>query len=213
VLDLVPATGGRVTFDGSELYDVEAGRHMKAAELRALRPGMQMIFQDPYASLNPKKTIGQIVSRGVTYHHIVPKREVADYTVSVMERCGLPASAYGRYPFEFSGGQRQRAVIARALAVKPRFIVCDEPTASLDVSIQSQILNLMLDLQRDEGLSYLFISHDFSVVRAFCDSVCVMYKGRVVERGATKDVVDNPKDEYTKLLLASIPIEHPRDRA
>ena len=181
------------------------------SDMTKLRSEIQIIFQDPYASLDPRKSVGQIVSEGIKKHKIVPKDKVEEKTKEMLELCGLDATSVFRYPHEFSGGQRQRIGIARALAMNPKFIVCDEPTAALDVSIQSQILNLMLDLKEKFGLTYLFISHNFSVVKSFCDEIAVMYLGQIVEKGKADEVYNNPKHPYTKALISSVPIQHPNE--
>lgn len=209
ILRLIEPSGGRVLFDGKELFHVEEKRFMKPKELSDLRKEMAMIFQDPYSSLNPHMTIGEAVRAGVVRHQIVPKEEVTDYCVEMLCACGLEKEAYDSYPNEFSGGQRQRAVIARALALKPKFVVCDEPTAALDVSIQSQVLNTMLEMQEQMGLTYLFISHNLQVTRAFCDEIAVMYLGKIVERGPSDEVYYHGLHPYTKALIASLPISEP----
>lgn len=209
ILQLIEPTGGSVIFDGKELFHVEEKRFMKPKKLSDLRKEMAMIFQDPYSSLNPRMTIGEAVKTGVVRHRIVPKSEVVSYCKEMLCACGLEKEAYDSYPNEFSGGQRQRAVIARALALKPKFVVCDEPTAALDVSIQSQVLNTMLDMQEQMGLTYLFISHNLQVTRAFCDEIAVMYLGKVVERGPSDDVYFHGLHPYTKALIASLPINEP----
>ncbi len=174
-----------------------------------MRKEMAMIFQDPYSSLNPHMTIGEAVKAGVARHHIVDKELIPDYCIEMFLACGLEKEAYDSYPNEFSGGQRQRAVIARALALKPKFVVCDEPTAALDVSIQSQVLNTMLDMQEQMGLTYLFISHNLQVTRAFCDEIAVMYLGKIVERGPSEEVYLHGLHPYTRALIASLPISEP----
>ena len=208
VLGLTPPTGGKVKFGDNVIFDVENNTKISNSEMTKLRSEMQIIFQDPYASLDPRKSVGQIVSEGIKKHEIVPKDKIEDKTKEMLELCGLDATTMFRYPHEFSGGQRQRIGIARALAMNPKFIVCDEPTAALDVSIQSQILNLMLDLKDKFGLTYLFISHNFSVVKSFCDEIAVMYLGQIVEKGSAYEVYNNPKHPYTKALISSVPIQH-----
>lgn len=168
-----------------------------------------MIFQDPYSSLNPHMSIGEAVREGVRQHNIVPREQEEAYCTEILQSCGLEKSAYFRYPNEFSGGQRQRAVIARALALQPKFVVCDEATAALDVSIQSQILNLMLDLKDKWQLTYLFISHNLEVTRAFCDEIAVMYLGKIVERGPSDEVFKHSLHPYTRALIASLPVSEP----
>lgn len=208
VLGLTSPTGGKVKFGDNVIFDVENNTKISNSEMTKLRSQMQIIFQDPYASLDPRKSVGQIVSEGIKKHEIVPKDKIEDKTKEMLELCGLDATTMFRYPHEFSGGQRQRIGIARALAMNPKFIVCDEPTAALDVSIQSQILNLMLDLKDKFGLTYLFISHNFSVVKSFCDEIAVMYLGQIVEKGSAYEVYNNPKHPYTKALISSVPIQH-----
>lgn len=209
VLGLTSPTGGKVKFGDNVIFDVENNTKISNSEMTKLRSQMQIIFQDPYASLDPRKSVGQIVSEGIKKHKIVPKDKIEEKTKDMLELCGLDATSMFRYPHEFSGGQRQRIGIARALAMNPKFIVCDEPTAALDVSIQSQILNLMLDLKDKFGLTYLFISHNFSVVKSFCDEIAVMYLGQIVEKGSAYEVYNNPKHPYTKALISSVPIQHP----
>lgn len=211
ILNLTPPTGGKVAFGDNIIFDVENNIKISNSEMTKLRSDIQIIFQDPYASLNPRKSVGQIVSEGIKKHKIVPKDQIEEKTKEILELCGLDATSIFRYPHEFSGGQRQRIGIARALAMNPKFIVCDEPTAALDVSIQSQILNLMLDLKDKFGLTYLFISHNFSVVKSFCDEIAVMYLGQIVERGQADEVYNNPKHPYTKALISSVPIQHPHE--
>ena len=211
ILGLTPPTGGKVAFGDNIIFDVENNIKISNSEMTKLRSDIQIIFQDPYASLNPRKSVGQIVSEGIKKHKIVPKDQIEEKTKEILELCGLDATSIFRYPHEFSGGQRQRIGIARALAMNPKFIVCDEPTAALDVSIQSQILNLMLDLKDKFGLTYLFISHNFSVVKSFCDEIAVMYLGQIVEKGKADEVYNNPKHPYTKALISSVPIQHPHE--
>ena len=196
-------TDGQVLFEGKEVFD------LSDKELRAMRTQMQIIFQDPFSSLSPRLPISEIIGEAVREHKIVPKAEFNDYIDQVMDNCGLQPFHKDRYPHEFSGGQRQRICIARALALNPKFIVCDEPVSALDVSIQAQIINLLRDLQQKYGLTYLFISHDLSVVEHISDAVGVMYLGSLVEYGATKDIFDNPLHPYTKALFSAIPIPDP----
>ncbi len=209
ILGLTPPTGGRVSFEDKIIFDVENNIKISNKEMTKLRSDIQIIFQDPYASLDPRKSVGQIVSEGIKKHKIVPKDKVEEKTKEMLELCGLDETSIFKYPHEFSGGQRQRIGIARALAMNPKFIVCDEPTAALDVSIQSQILNLMLDLKERFGLTYLFISHNFNVVKSFCDEIAVMYLGEIIEKGKAEEIYNNPKHPYTKALISSVPIQHP----
>ena len=197
-------TGGDVLFNGREVYS------LNAKELHDARTKMQIIFQDPYSSLSPRLPISEIVGEAVREHNLVPKDELDDYIDKVMEECGLQPYHKMRYPHEFSGGQRQRICIARALALNPEFSVCDEPVSALDVSIQAQIINLLHDLQEERGLTYLFISHDLSVVEHISDAVGVMYLGGMVEYGYTADIFKNPLHPYTKALFSAIPIPDPK---
>ncbi|MBQ8974470.1 MAG: ABC transporter ATP-binding protein [Oscillospiraceae bacterium] len=196
-------SGGQVLFNGQEIYD------MSVKELRELRTKMQIIFQDPFSSLSPRLPVGEIIGEAVREHNIVPKNEFDDYVDQVMDNCGLQPFHKTRYPHEFSGGQRQRICIARALAVNPEFVVCDEPVSALDVSIQAQIINLLNDLQEKYSLTYLFISHDLSVVEHISDTVGVMYLGNLVEYGETEDIFDHPLHPYTEALFSAIPIPDP----
>jgi peptide/nickel transport system ATP-binding protein len=196
-------TDGQVLFNGQEVYD------LGKKELRALRTKMQIIFQDPFSSLSPRLPVGEIIGEAVREHNLVPKAEFDDYIDQVMENCGLQPFHKDRYPHEFSGGQRQRICIARALALNPEFVVCDEPVSALDVSIQAQIINLLKDLQDKYALTYLFISHDLSVVEHISDTVGVMYLGNLVEYGQTEDIFRNPAHPYTKALFSAIPIPDP----
>ena len=172
----------------------------------------QMVFQDPASSLNPSRTVGWILAEPLRIHKLCPPREFAGRAEALLERVGLPRNLLGRYPHELSGGQRQRVGIARALAVEPRLVVCDEPVSALDVSVQAQMLNLLLDLQADEGLTYVLVSHDLSVVRHSAGRVCVMFLGRVCEIGPTEEVFTAPRHPYTKLLLAAVPRPDPTRR-
>lgn len=196
-------TDGQVLFNGKEIYD------LSKPELRALRTKMQIIFQDPFSSLSPRLPVGEIIGEAVREHNLLPKGEFSDYIDKVMDECGLQPFHKTRYPHEFSGGQRQRICIARALALNPEFVVCDEPVSALDVSIQAQIINLLKNLQEERKLSYLFISHDLSVVEHISDSVGVMYLGNLVEYGNKKDIFANPLHPYTKALFSAIPIPDP----
>ena len=196
-------TGGQVLFNGQEVYD------LSPKEMRPLRTKMQIIFQDPFSSLSPRLPVGEIIGEAVREHNLVPANEFDDYIDKVMDNCGLQPFHKDRYPHEFSGGQRQRICIARALALNPEFVVCDEPVSALDVSIQAQIINLLKDLQEQYKLTYLFISHDLSVVEHISDSVGVMYLGSLVEYGDTADIFRNPLHPYTKALFSAIPVPDP----
>ena len=196
-------SGGQVLFNGQEVYD------LSSKELRALRPKMQIIFQDPFSSLSPRLPVGEIIGEAVREHNLVPKEEFDDYIDNIMDNCGLQPFHRDRYPHEFSGGQRQRICIARALALNPEFVVCDEPVSALDVSIQAQIINLLRDLQEKYSLTYLFISHDLSVVEHISDTVGVMYLGNLVEYGATDDIFAEPLHPYTQALFSAIPVPDP----
>ena len=196
-------TGGQVLFNGQEVYD------LSPKEMRDMRTKMQIIFQDPFSSLQPRMPVGEIIGEAVREHGLVPKEEFDDYIDKVMDDCGLQSFHKDRYPHEFSGGQRQRICIARALALKPEFIVCDEPVSALDVSIQAQIINLLKELQEQYKFTYLFISHDLSVVEHISDTVGVMYLGNLVEYGATEDIFKNPLHPYTKALFSAIPVPDP----
>ncbi|MBR3035023.1 MAG: ABC transporter ATP-binding protein, partial [Firmicutes bacterium] len=193
-------TDGQVLFNGKEVYDLPKD------ELRALRPKMQIIFQDPFSSLSPRLPVGEIIGEAVKEHNLVSAAEYDDYIDHVMDQCGLQPFHKDRYPHEFSGGQRQRICIARALALSPEFIVCDEPVSALDVSIQAQIINLLEELQNEHKLSYLFISHDLSVVEHISDAVGVMYLGNPVEYGDKADIFRNPLHPYTEALFSAIPV-------
>ena len=200
LLDLLEPTRGEIAYDGKPVSS-RRGR----ARL-ALRRDMQVVFQDPYSSLNARMTVREILTEGMVIHRLAKSADERDRRATdLLERVGLPARALGRYPHEFSGGQRQHIAIARALSVGPRFIVCDEPTSALDVSVQSQVLNLLTRLQREEGLTYLFITHNLLVVEYIADEVCVMEKGRIVERGWVDRIFDHPENPYTRRLLESIP--------
>jgi len=199
ILRLIPATEGEVFFEGLDVF------HLGRRELRTLRRRMQIIFQDPFGSLNPRMTVGTIVGEALTVHGIARGRQREQRVAELLERCGLSASHMRRYPHEFSGGQRQRIGIARALALEPDLIVCDEPVSALDVSIQSQILNLLQDLQDEFGLSYLFIAHNLAVIEHFSDDVTVMYLGKIVEYAAADEIYRNPKHPYTQALLSAVP--------
>lgn len=203
ILRLIDKTDGDIIFDGQDISKLDK------KELRKLRTRMQIIFQDPYSSLSPRLPVGEIIGEAVREHGIVPASEYDSYITEIMKECGLQEYHKDRYPHEFSGGQRQRICIARALALKPSFIVCDEPVSALDVSIQAQIINLLKDLQRDRDLTYLFISHDLSVVEHISDTIGVMYLGNLVETGSTEDIFSNPLHPYTKALFSAIPMPDP----
>lgn len=203
ILRLHDLTGGTVLFNGQDLSK------LSRTKLRALRPQIQIIFQDPYSSLSPRLTVGAIIGEAVSAHKLVPNSQLKEYVLQVMKDCGLQPHYYERYPHEFSGGQRQRICIARAIALRPRFIVCDEPVSALDVSIQAQIINLLKDLQEKYGYTYLFISHDLSVVEHISDSVGVMYLGNMVEYGSKEDIFKNPLHPYTKALFSAVPMPDP----
>ena len=196
-------TAGPVLFNGREVYDLPKD------ELRALRPKMQIIFQDPFSSLSPRLPVGEIIGEAVKEHNLVSAAEYDDYIDHIMDQCGLQPFHKDRYPHEFSGGQRQRICIARALALSPEFIVCDEPVSALDVSIQAQIINLLEELQNEHKLTYLFISHDLSVVEHISDTVGVMYLGNLVEYGLKEDIFRNPLHPYTEALFSAIPVPDP----
>ncbi len=206
VLRLIPATAGQVRFRGTDVF--AAGRR----ELRELRRHMQIIFQDPIGSLNPRMNVGSIVGEALTVHGLARGRQRDARVAGLLERCGLSAAHMNRYPHEFSGGQRQRIGIARALALNPELIVCDEPVSALDVSIQSQILNLLADLQAEFGLSYLFIAHNLAVVEHCSDELAVMYLGRIVEIAPAGEAYSNPKHPYTQALLSAVPEPDPAKR-
>ena len=204
VLQLLKPTSGSVVFDGQDLTT------MDKKGLRHVRRDLQVVFQDPYASLNPRMTVGDIVSEPLLVHDIGDRRSRRRSAEQLLEVVGFNPDFINRYPHEFSGGQRQRIGIARALALNPSLIVCDEPVSALDVSIQAQILNLLKDLQREFGLAYLFIAHDLAVVRTMSDRIAVMNKGKIVEIGPAEEVYTNPQDPYSQALLAAVPIPDPR---
>lgn len=200
LLKLTPATSGQVIFEGADILP------MKEAQFRPLRKDIQMIFQDPFGSLNPRLTIHAILSEPLEIHFPeMNKSDRRERVAELLRLVGLPADAMGRYPHEFSGGQRQRIGIARALAVKPRFIVCDEPVSALDVSVQAQIVNLLQDLQEQFGVAYLFIAHDLAVVQHMSDQVIVMHRGKIVEAAPARQIYEDPQHEYTKKLLGAVP--------
>jgi len=204
VLQLLKPTNGSVRFMVKELTT------MSSHDLREMRREMQIVFQDPYSSLNPRMTVGNIVAEPLAVHGIGTRRSREARVRDLLETVGFNPDFTNRYPHEFSGGQRQRIGIARALALNPRLIVCDEPVSALDVSIQAQILNLLKDLQRDLGLAYLFVAHDLAVVRAVSDRIAVMNKGVLVETGDANEVYRHPKEDYTRALLAAVPVPDPR---
>lgn len=203
ILHLYDITGGQVFFEGTDIAP------MSEKEFRPYRTDMQIIFQDPYSSLSPRMMVGEIIGEAALQHKLVSKANYRDYVISVMKQCGLQPYYFERYPHEFSGGQRQRICIARALAMKPKFVVCDEPVSALDVSIQAQVINLLTDLQKEMGLTYLFISHDLSVVQHISDDVGVMYLGSMMEYGAKDDIFSNPMHPYTQALFSAIPVPDP----
>jgi oligopeptide transport system ATP-binding protein len=204
VLQLIKPTSGSIRFMGQELTEI--GRE----ELRHMRREMQIVFQDPYASLDPRMTVGGIVGEPLEVHGIGTRRSRTETVRRLLDIVGFDPNFTNRYPHEFSGGQRQRIGIARALALNPKLIVCDEPVSALDVSIQAQILNLLKDLQRDFSLTYLFISHDLAVVRTMSDRIAVMNEGKLVEIGTAEQIYNEPRDEYTKALFTAVPVPDPR---
>jgi oligopeptide transport system ATP-binding protein len=203
IIRLYDKTDGDVLFKGIPIHS------LKKSELRKLRPKMQMVFQDPFSSLNPRLRIGDAVGEALLDHGLVSKNELRDRVIEALEMCGLASYHIDRYPHEFSGGQRQRIGIARALILDPEFIVLDEPVSSLDVSIQAQIINLLMDLQQQKGLTYLFISHDLSVVEHISTRVAVMYLGNIVEMASRDELFDHPLHPYTQALLSAVPIPDP----
>jgi oligopeptide transport system ATP-binding protein len=204
ILQLLKPTSGSVRFQGTELTKLSGGA------LRRIRREMQIIFQDPYSSLDPRLTVEKIVRDPLDVHRIGDRGSRRARVHELLDLVGFDPAHGHRYPHEFSGGQRQRIGIARALALRPKLLICDEPVSALDVSIQAQILNLVNDLQQKLGLTYLFIAHDLAVVRAMSDRIAVMRKGRIVETGDADDVYGNPKDPYTQALLAAVPVPNPR---
>ena len=203
ILKLYEPNEGQIIFDGHDITKISKN------EMRKYRTSMQLIFQDPYSSLPPRMTVGSIISEAVIYHNIVPKEQVNEYVRDIMKKCGLQPQYYDRYPHEFSGGQRQRICIARALAVNPKLVICDEPVSALDVSIQAQIINLLKELQLKLGLTYVFISHDLSVVKYITDQILVMYLGNTMELGDTDEIFDNPLHPYTQALFSAVPVPDP----
>ena len=207
VLKLHQPTAGQIIFEGKDITNYTP------KQMRALRTKMQIVFQDPYSSLPPRSTVGDILSEPVRVHNIVPPAQVKDYVLNIMEQCGLRDYYYERYPHEFSGGQRQRICIARALAVAPKLVICDEPVSALDVSIQAQIINLLKKIQEERKLTYLFISHDLSVVKYISDKIGVMYLGSMVEFGDKDKIFDNPLHPYTNALFSAVPNPNPDEKS
>ena len=203
VLRLTPASAGAVRFGGNDVLSIGG------AELRALRCRMQIVFQDPYSSLDPRMTLGKAVAEGIEIHRLVPAAAIQERVAQLFEEVGLDRTFMHRYPHECSGGQRQRVGIARALAVNPEFLICDEPVSALDVSVQAQVINLLGDLQRTRRLAYLFIAHDLAVVRQLAHRIAVMYFGRIVELAAAEDVIHRPRHPYTQALLSAVPVPDP----
>ena len=215
ILRLYEPTGGKIVYDGQTIFDNPLDKNgkplgkAKSVNMLPYRKKMQIIFQDPYSSLSPRLPVGEIIGEAVREHNLVPKSEYADYVTKIMDDCGLQSYHKDRYPHEFSGGQRQRICIARALALNPEFVVCDEPVSALDVSVQAQIINLLKELQEKRNLTYLFISHDLSVVEHISDTIGVMYLGGLVETGTTADIFANPLHPYTEALFSAIPMPDP----
>ncbi|MBE5742650.1 MAG: dipeptide ABC transporter ATP-binding protein [Clostridiales bacterium] len=203
ILKLYESNGGKIIFNGEDITNASKKQMLKH------RTDMQLIFQDPYSSLPPRMTIGNIIAEAVKVHKIVPKDKVSEHVHDIMRKCGLQDHYYDRYPHEFSGGQRQRICIARALAVNPKLVICDEPVSALDVSIQAQIINLLKELQQNMGLTYVFISHDLSVVKYITDNILVMYLGNSMELGDTADIFARPLHPYTQALFSAVPIPDP----
>ncbi len=204
VIRLIEPTSGSVFFEGEDLLAVDKEKMIK------LRQHVQMVFQDPYASLNPRKSIGESIGEALKVHNIITnKNELTERVAQILVQIGLDPSVMNLYPHQFSGGQQQRICIGRAIALNPKLIICDEAVSALDVSVRSQILNLLADLKDKLGLSYLFISHDMSVIRHFCDRVIVMYLGKMMEEASTEELFNNPKHPYTQALLSAIPKRHP----
>ena len=207
ILKLHEPSGGQIIFNGQDITNYNS------RQMREIRKEMQIIFQDPYSSLPPRDTVGGILSEPVEVHNIVPKAEVKNYVLELMDKCGLRDYYFERYPHEFSGGQRQRICIARALSVNPKLVICDEPVSALDVSIQAQIINLLKKLQREMNLAYVFISHDLSVVKFISDKIGVMYLGAMMEFGTKEDIFQNPLHPYTKALFSAVPNPDPTAKA
>lgn len=209
IMRLTPATSGSVIFDGKDLFS------LKKHELRNLRKEFQIIYQDPFSSLNPRMTIGEIIAEPLLVHGVKDPGQRKKRALETMDTVGLQSSFYDKYPHEFSGGQRQRVSIARSLILKPKLVLCDEPVSALDVSIQSQILNLLKELRKQYGLTYIFVSHALNVVRYLSDTICVMYLGKIVEVGSTEEIFRNALHPYTRALISAIPVPDPsyhRDR-
>ncbi|EOB2785186.1 ABC transporter ATP-binding protein [Vibrio vulnificus] len=206
ILKLFEPTDGKIFFEGRDITK------LSVKEMRPLRKEMQIVFQDPLESLNQRHTIGMILEEPFIIHKVGTQQERKQWVLELLEKVGLPANAINRYPHEFSGGQRQRIGIARAIALKPKLLICDESVSALDVSVQAQIINLLLKLQQEMNLAIIFISHDLSVVRQVSDNVAVMYFGEIVEYGKSVELYNNPQNDYTKKLLSAIPITHPKYR-
>ncbi|GIP52832.1 ABC transporter ATP-binding protein [Paenibacillus vini] len=206
IVGLETPTEGRILFDGQDIS------RLSPREMIGLRSELQIVFQDPYSSLNPRKRVGDLLAEPLKVHRIMPAKDISREVDRLLELVGLPKNSRGRYPHEFSGGQRQRVGIARALSLKPRLVVCDEPVSALDVSIQAQILNLLKELQRELGLTYLFIAHGLGAVKYVSDRIAVMYSGKIVETGKVDEIFREPKHEYTRTLLDASPIADPRQR-
>lgn len=204
---LIEPTEGKITYKGKDLMA------MDQQSLKHVRREIQMVFQDPYASLNPRRSVGDSIGEALTYHRIVKNhQEKVERVAEIMRLVGLSPDVMQRYPHEFSGGQQQRICIGRAIAMDPKLIICDEAVSALDISVQAQILNLFIDLKKKLGLSYLFISHDLSVIRHVCDRVIVMYLGKEMESGPTEELFRNPKHPYTRALLSAVPVSHPDEK-
>lgn len=204
ILRLLEPTSGECKFQGKDIFE------MNSSEMREVRKSMQMVFQDPYSSLNPKKRIGKTLEESLAIHDLIPKKDRTDAVMEILEKVGFQKNQYYRFPHEFSGGQRQRIGLARALILNPKLIICDEPVSALDVSIQSQIINLLEEVQDEFNLTYLFIAHDLSVVRHIADRVGVMYLGNIVEEAETDELYNEPLHPYTKALLSAVPVANPK---
>lgn len=204
ILKLYEPNGGKIIYKGEDIT------YLNRSQMRKYRREMSIIYQDPFGSLDPRMSVGGIVSEPMEVHNLYPKKEREEKVVEIMGKVGLTPEQMNRYPHEFSGGQRQRIGIARSLAVDPEFIVADEPVSALDVSIQAQILNLMQDLQKEFGFTYLFVTHDLSVIKHICDRVAVMYVGKIVEMAPKKELFSDPKHPYTEALLSAVPVPNPR---